>query len=378
MFPDNTVRRAFTLAELTASMGIMVILMGAMTSTILVASRAIPDVEDPKVKRLAAMDVVDQMAGELFYATSITEETETAVTFTVADRGHGAAGPETIRYGWSGTPGDPLTRQYNGGTVVTVCEDVQLFRLSYDKCAGQLDGPPAVLFLVADPWSITATETARRTAMEEWGFTVRLLPDYASAAEYDAERSNCDVVYVSCEVSEDVSAVIKTWSQGILCEQDSTREGLGVGNRAVWFVETGIDIVSNGHDITAPFPIGNLTIVDPQQTLMATRLGLAGGASLLGTAPLYGYDALVAIDCGGALYGGGMAAGRRVAMPWGDSGLNFEAVNADGLTIMRRAMTWAAAPAVYSGVQIILQASAEPEQIRTEVQVFNRPKVNPG
>jgi hypothetical protein len=149
-----------------------------------------------------------------------------------------------------------------------------------------------------------------------------------------------------------------------------------VGNRAVWFVETGIDIVSNRHDITASFPIGNLTIVDSQQTLMATRMGLAGGASLLATAPLFGFDALVAIDCGGALYGGGMAAGRRVALPWGDSGFEFDALNADGLTIMRRAIAWAAAPPVYSGVRIVLKPTEDNERLRTEVQVLNTPKVN--
>ena len=80
----HSLRRGFTLVELAASMTILTILMGAMTSTILIASHALPDSEDPAAKKMEAMDVVDQIAGELFYATSITEATVNSVTFTVA------------------------------------------------------------------------------------------------------------------------------------------------------------------------------------------------------------------------------------------------------------------------------------------------------
>jgi hypothetical protein len=53
------------------------------------------------------------------------------IEFTVADR-NGDEVDETIHYEWSNTPGDPLTRQYNGGAVVNLLEDVNLFDLSYD------------------------------------------------------------------------------------------------------------------------------------------------------------------------------------------------------------------------------------------------------
>lgn len=39
--------------------------------------------------------------------------------------------PETIRYAWSGTPGDPLTRQVDGGLAAVIAEDVQNLDLGY-------------------------------------------------------------------------------------------------------------------------------------------------------------------------------------------------------------------------------------------------------
>ncbi|MBU0718885.1 MAG: hypothetical protein KJ749_11600 [Planctomycetes bacterium] len=51
--------------------------------------------------------------------------------FTVPDRGHDPAGDELIRYAWSGTPGDPLTYEYNGGAAVDLIPEVFEFNLAY-------------------------------------------------------------------------------------------------------------------------------------------------------------------------------------------------------------------------------------------------------
>ena len=53
-----------------------------------------------------------------------------AVTFTVPDRDNNGLS-ETIRYSWSGTPGDSIMRAYNGGVEVAVAEDVKYFSLEY-------------------------------------------------------------------------------------------------------------------------------------------------------------------------------------------------------------------------------------------------------
>lgn len=131
-------RRGLTLVELVTSMTIMTILLGAMTSAVLMSSHALPDGRSPSHRLVQAGDVLDRMAGELFYATSTTKTAANGVAFTVDDRNHGDPGPETISYDWSGTPGDPLTRQYNGGTAVTIAEDVQEFDLTYSVVTQQI------------------------------------------------------------------------------------------------------------------------------------------------------------------------------------------------------------------------------------------------
>ena len=125
------VRRGFTLVELIAAMSVMAILMVGMGSTMIIATNAIPDGQSPVAIATESRNVLDRLTEDLLYATSITEKAAKALTFTVADRGHGAAGPETIRYAWSGTSGDPLTLEYNGASAVNLIDEVQDFTLSY-------------------------------------------------------------------------------------------------------------------------------------------------------------------------------------------------------------------------------------------------------
>jgi len=122
--------RAFTLVEAVVSISVISIIMLATGSAVVVAMRALPDPERPAYRVNQSSQVADQMIGELQESRHIIERTSTAVTFTVADR-DGDGSPERIRYAWSATAGDPLTRQYNFGTAVTVLADVNQFNLSF-------------------------------------------------------------------------------------------------------------------------------------------------------------------------------------------------------------------------------------------------------
>lgn len=120
-----------TLLELTFTLVVMAILMGAMTSAVLVASRAAPPASDPVVAALAAGTELDTLADDLRYATAFAVLQPNAVQFTVPDRTQDAA-PEEIRYEWSGTPGDPLRRRVNGGAWSIVVPKVGTLALSYN------------------------------------------------------------------------------------------------------------------------------------------------------------------------------------------------------------------------------------------------------
>ena len=128
--------RGHTLFELVLSLTICSVLLLAMQSVVMIASRAIPDGRTVPSLNVSGADAMQTLSRDLTFARSISEMTSSAVTFTVPDRnGDGAA--ETIRYAWSGTVGDPLTRQYNSGTIVNIIASVNSFTLAYDKVAVQ-------------------------------------------------------------------------------------------------------------------------------------------------------------------------------------------------------------------------------------------------
>ncbi len=117
--------------ELIISVSVAGILLAGIASSLVVAGHALPNRQSAAAKRLRVAEVVDRMAGELYCALSVNTLADTIVEFTVADRDSDSLA-ETIRYAWAGAPGDPLTRQYNGGTVVSLLESVQGLGLAYD------------------------------------------------------------------------------------------------------------------------------------------------------------------------------------------------------------------------------------------------------
>ncbi len=136
-------RRGFTLVELVLSMAIMSILMTGLVSAIVIASHALPDNDSTPRALVEGAEVADLIAEDLRSATWIRERTATSVEFAVPDRdADGSA--ERICYAWSSKAGDPLTRQYNGGTVVDIVDSVQEFELAYDlkTLTEEYPGPP--------------------------------------------------------------------------------------------------------------------------------------------------------------------------------------------------------------------------------------------
>ncbi len=113
------------------SLVVTAIILGALTSAMLLASQIIPDEDGPAEATLAANEIAQQFASELYYAHTVTARSIHEVTFLVADRG-GDLTPETIRYAWSGKPGDPLTREYNDGDAADVLDNVLDLDLTYE------------------------------------------------------------------------------------------------------------------------------------------------------------------------------------------------------------------------------------------------------
>lgn len=121
-------RHGYTLVELVAGVAATALLVAGMGSVVMVAARSTSEDSLPACQIQASTAMHDVLA-DLQYAVSFNERTATAVEFTVADR-DGDTDADTIRYSWSGTPGDPLTRKYNGGEAVSFVEGVQAFAYS--------------------------------------------------------------------------------------------------------------------------------------------------------------------------------------------------------------------------------------------------------
>jgi len=141
MITTSKYRRGFTLVEMVLSMAVMTVLLGGIASAMILAGRALPDLDTPLKAMADGYHAVDGLAGELFAAQTITLRSATVVEFTVADR-NADSNAETIRYSWSGVVGQPLTRQYNNGTIDTVLENIYQFDLRYDTQS--VSGQPKV------------------------------------------------------------------------------------------------------------------------------------------------------------------------------------------------------------------------------------------
>ncbi|WP_146447492.1 PulJ/GspJ family protein [Bythopirellula polymerisocia] len=119
-------RHAFSLLELMIALGTSSLLVAGLASSLYISSQALSDNPNSSEQSRTSAIVLHDLAADLNKAISFSERTATALTFTVPDR-NGDGTSETIRYAWSGSPGDPLTYQYNGGAIVNVATDVQSF-----------------------------------------------------------------------------------------------------------------------------------------------------------------------------------------------------------------------------------------------------------
>lgn len=122
---------AFTMVELVVSISIMSLLLVAIGSSMVIASKALPSKNNPNDFVRQGANVVARIASDLRYANSFSDCERASITFSVADRDKNLL-PEIIHYFWSGVLGDPLTRQYNGGVPITVVENIHQFSLVYD------------------------------------------------------------------------------------------------------------------------------------------------------------------------------------------------------------------------------------------------------
>lgn len=375
---------AFSLAEMVVSMTIMTVLVGAMLSAMMIASHAFPERNIAEQRSLQAADALAWMQRDISYATTVTTLSAREIVLTVPDRGHGGAGPETVRYYWSGTPGDPLIRQYNGGNLVALCELVQGFSLTLTRDVKPLSSAPRVLMLTENP--PTARALARQAMFQTWGFSVSQIAGDSSVAALMAAMTSADVVYLPQEnpgglgglLGGLLSGLVDLLSSdnsnppvGVITELALTYKDLGISSGYTSNSRKDITITGQTHEITTGLSSGGLDICTEKEPLALCNGTLASGAVTLAEAS--GRPALVAIEYGATLQNGATAAARRVKVPLADSGFDISHLNSNGQKLLRRSIVWAGANIICRSVRISLRATDTPT-LESEVAFVNRPR----
>ena len=126
---DQRMRLGGSLVELLVSSLIAGIVVSGLQATIATTMRSVPSSDGVASTTLLTSQIADRLVTELETAIYVTERSATTFGFIVPDRDNDGI-DERIRYAWTGAPGGPLTRQYNGGTIVTLASQVNLFSLT--------------------------------------------------------------------------------------------------------------------------------------------------------------------------------------------------------------------------------------------------------
>lgn len=219
-------------------------------------------------------------------------------------------------------------------------------RVSARVTPGQAESSANRLLLVAGNGSNpSSTDQAKRDMFESWGYTVTLIDDSDSQANYDAAVAVNDVVYVSEEVnSGSVSTKLRDVTIGVVNDEGYLHDEFGFtsGNTSANSSHTVIDIVDNSHPITEGFALGATALTSSPLTMGSVSIsGLPAGATVLAHRSSSTVHAnLVVADVGGTLLHG-TAAGRRVMLP-PNNDLDVSDLTSDGRLLIQRCLAWAA------------------------------------
>ncbi|MBM4074622.1 MAG: hypothetical protein FJ267_03150, partial [Planctomycetes bacterium] len=316
--------------------------------------------------RAIATDVQKDLLADLQRATGFTERTAKAVTFTVPDR-DGNGRPETLRYAWSGTAGNPLTLQVNGGPVQNIALNVQQFALSYQTKSLVApivpdESPPdlgRVLFVSGGTYKAptfletldgqTGTVTPTSQEFEKidqfvtWGFTVTLISPSQSSAQFTTAFSTNDVVFVSSQAdTSKIASTLNDASIGLVSENPFLVNMLGFGVTTDCVADKEILVLDNTHFITQGFPQNEkLRLFDDDETMPTFMKEVAPDSTILGGAT-DGSIGFLALAKGRKTISGTVVPGRRVQLPWIDPALKISTFRSDGLKLLLNSLQWGA------------------------------------
>jgi hypothetical protein len=199
-----------------------------------------------------------------------------------------------------------------------------------------------LLFVVPDAGDLLDEDSYRKALFESWGYEVVPISASSSQSSFNDSFAGVDVAYVTEEVySNTLDEKLRYAPIGVVNEERRLVDEFGIAANESGYTGTSIAITNNTHPITSGLSIGTLQILTSSSGLHEIRPTFAPGAVILATRPSDSDGALVIVEAGDELRSIGLAAARRVQLPWGNDGFDPALLNGTGLTIMRRAIDWA-------------------------------------
>lgn len=226
-------------------------------------------------------------------------------------------------------------------------------RVEAEVTPGSTISTGGLLFVVADASNLNNSDGNKRSLFQDWGYTVALISDDASASEFDAALADTDVVFVSETVySSTVGTKLSATSVGVVSEEGYLSDELGVSSSRNTHLSNELDITDTTHGITSSFSSGTVTIADAdvnRYTYSGTiGAGVATPAQRTGTSS----PALAVLDIGDTDHQDNASPGRRVMLPWGPTAYGFDSLNDAGRTLIQRSLQWAATEPTFTNTPL--------------------------
>ena len=197
-----------------------------------------------------------------------------------------------------------------------------------------------LLMVVSDPGSLNAQERAKQLLFESWGFTVNLIDESAAQTAFDNALADNDAVFVSEDVNPgNLGGKLLGTSRGVVVEAVDLFDDFGFATGLSSNSDTAL-VTANTHYITLDLGNGSSTILTRNEPLAGLTAPLAPDLEVIGISAAG--SSLATLDADDRILDNGRAAGRRVALPWGDGNFNINHLNSNGLEVLQRSLEWAA------------------------------------
>jgi hypothetical protein len=206
--------------------------------------------------------------------------------------------------------------------------------------AGSTPAPVYNVLMIVGNLTLSSKDVGYKALIESWGHTVTLIDDGDSQANYDTAMAAADVILASgSAIGSSILDKPTNTTKGLVNEVNGKIDNFGFSSSTSSTVNTDTFTKTDpAHYITEPFS-GN-----PVTVFTASLTNPVPGGTLAPDLQNVGEDsgtlALGTLDTGAIRYDSNPSTGRRAHLPFASA--EATDLTADGETILRRTIEWAA------------------------------------